>query len=168
MAEGTLYNYFRSKREILLAIARESEAPMVMALGEMGELSDRESIVTMFEKALDISEQQLPFTQTLLNEAWLDDGILQEFVVARLLQIHKILAVYIGSQVETGRFRPVDPQLAAQLVIGMFVGLILPALRGLSPLPSPEERRFLAERVVGMMLDGVLARDQVPEMPKKG
>ena len=43
MAEGTLYNYFRGKREILLAIASETEAPMAAALGEMGEMSGRET-----------------------------------------------------------------------------------------------------------------------------
>ncbi len=163
MAEGTLYNYFRGKREILLAVARETKAPMAAALGEMGELSGRESIVAMFEKALDISEIQLPFMQTLLNEAWLDDGILQEFVIARLTQIHSVLANYIRSQVEAGQFRPLDPSLAAQLVIGMFVSLILPAFRGLAPLPSPGHRRFLAERVVSMMLDGVMARDELSD-----
>ena len=164
MAEGTLYNYFGGKREILLAIARETEAPMAAALGEMGEMSGRETIVAMFEKALDISEVQLPYTQTLLNEAWLDDGILQEFVIARLTQIHGVLAAYIQSQVEAGQFRPLDPALAAQLVMGMFVGLILPAVRGLAPLPSSVERRLLAEKVVSMMLDGVLARDAPAEL----
>jgi AcrR family transcriptional regulator len=164
MAEGTLYNYFKGKREILLAIARETKAPMAAALGEMGSLSGRESIVAMFERALDISERQLPFTQTLLNEAWLDDGILEEFVIARLTQIHSVLADYIRSQVEAGQFRPLDPSLAAQLVMGMFTGLILPALRGLAPLPSPGDRRILAERVVGMMLDGVLARKELPDL----
>jgi len=130
----------------------------------MGEMSGRESIIAMFEKALDISETQLPYTQTLLNEAWLDDGILQEFVIARLVQIYGVLAAYIESQVAAGHFRPLDPGLAAQLVMGMFAGLILPAVRGLAPLPSPAERRFLAEKVVGMMLDGVLAREETAEL----
>jgi hypothetical protein len=116
----------------------------------------------MFERALDISEAQLPFTQTLLNEAWLDDGILQEFLIARLLQIHGALAAYIAAQVEAGLFRPLDPSLGAQLVMGMFVGLILPAVRGLAPLPSPAERRALAETVVELLLDGALARDRSP------
>jgi AcrR family transcriptional regulator len=158
LAEGTLYNYFGGKREILLAIARESETPMVRALQELGGLEGREAMVALFEKALDISEAQLPFTQTLVSEAWVDDDILQEFVVVRLRQIHQLLAALIAAQVEAGVFRPVDPGLGAQLVMGMFGGLILPALRGVAPLPSHQERRTIAEKVVGVLLEGVLPR----------
>jgi AcrR family transcriptional regulator len=161
LAEGTLYNYFGNKREILLAIARESETPMVEALQELGGLEGREAMVALFEKALDISEAQLPFTQTVVSEAWVDDDILQEFVVVRLKQIHQLLAALIAAQVEAGVFRPVNPGLGAQLLMGMFGGLILPALRGVAPLPSHQERRAIAREVVGVLLEGVLPRESV-------
>jgi len=160
MAEGTLYNYFESKRDILLAIARETETPMVAALQGAGGLTGRQGMVAMFEKALDISESQLPFTQAVLNEAWVDDDILHQFVIVRLGQIHQLLVRYITEQVAAGLFRPIDPALGAQLLIGMFASLILPALRGVAPLPSQKERRVLAEKVVTFLLDGVLARGE--------
>lgn len=160
MAEGTLYNYFDSKREILLAIANETEAPMETALREAGGLGDRESMIAIFEQALDISEAELPFTRTLLNEAWVDDGILQEFLAARLMRIHRLLEAYIAERVAAGAFRPLKPSLGAQCVIGMFGSLVLPALRGVAPLPSPAERHTLAETVVDLILDGVRARER--------
>lgn len=159
IAEGTLYNYFGSKREILLAIARESETPMVRALQELSGLEGRDAMVALFEKALDISEAQLPFTQTLVSEAWVDDDILQEFVIVRLQLIHGLLAALIAEQVQAGHFRPVDPDLGARLLMGMFGGLIVPALRGVAPLPSHEERRAIAQRVVGVLLEGVLPQE---------
>ncbi len=161
LAEGTLYNYFDSKRDILLAIARESETPMIRALRELGGLEGRDAMVALFEKALDISEAQLPFTQTLVSEAWVDDEILIEFVITRLRQIHQLLAALIAAQVEAGHFRPVDPDLGARLLMGMFGGLIVPALRGVAPLPSHDERRAIAEGVVGVLLEGVLPQDSV-------
>ena len=42
--------------------------------------------------------------------------------------------------------------------LGMFVGLILPSLRGVEPVPSPEERRRLATTAVDLLLDGARAR----------
>ncbi len=158
MAEGTLYNYFASKREILLAVATETEPPMEGALAEGDELTSRAAAAAMFEKALDISQAQLPFYQTLLHEAWVDDGILQEFVAVRLQRMHQLLAAYIAQQVDAGSFRPFDPALGAQLVMGMFASLLLPAVRGLAPLPSADERRALAETVVDLLFDGVRAR----------
>ncbi|RLC92838.1 MAG: hypothetical protein DRI77_12480 [Chloroflexi bacterium] len=157
IAPGTIYLYFGNKREILSAIVNETETPMVAALLEMGGLRDREAMVEMIEKGLDITEAQLPFNRTLFSEVWADDGILEESVAARLKQIHHLLEKYIAERIAAGVFRPVDPALVAQLVLGMFGSLIVPAVRGMSPLPSAEKRHALAEAVVDLLLDGIRA-----------
>lgn len=159
VSEGTIYNYFGGKREILSAIVNETETPMVAALLEMGELGDREAMVEMIEKGLSITEAQLPFNRTLFSEAWVDDGILEESIAARIRQIHQLLTKYIAERIAAGVFRPVDPALVAQLVLGMFGGLIVPAIRGMAPLPSAEQRHALAEAMVDLLLDGIRVRD---------
>lgn len=159
IAEGTLYNYFGGKRKILLAIVNDTETLMETVLLEGEGLEDRAAFVGMVEKGLNISESQLPFIRTLFTEAWVDDDILQEFVDAQLERIYRRLTVYIAEQIDDGVFRSIDPALTAQLVLGMFASLILPALRGFAPLPAPEERRALAEAMVDMLLDGIRARE---------
>jgi AcrR family transcriptional regulator len=159
VAEGTLYNYFSGKREILMAIAHDADAPIEAALLEAGGLGTREEMIDVFEKALTISGDQLPFAQTVLNEAWVDDVILNEFVADRIRRIHRLLTSFIAERISAGVFRGIDPALGAQVVMGMFAGLILPALRGVAPLPSPAERHRLAEMIVNLLLDGVLIRD---------
>jgi AcrR family transcriptional regulator len=158
VAEGTLYNYFGGKREILLAIANETKAPMEDAVMEAGRLDDRAAMISLFEQAFDISEARLPFMRTVLTEAWVDDCILQEFLAVRLKRIHRHLQTYVQERIAAGAFRPLDPSLGARLAMGMFGSLILPALRGLAPLPSSEERRALAETIVDLLLDGIRAR----------
>ncbi len=158
ISPGTIYLYFDSKRDILSTIAAETETPMVVALLEMGELGDRETIIEMVEKGLDITEAQLPFNRTLFSEVWVDDGILEEAVAERIKQIHQLLQDYIAERIAAGVFRPVDAALTAQLVMGMFAGLIIPAIRGIVPLPSPEKRHALASAMVDLLLDGVRAQ----------
>ncbi|RLC81424.1 MAG: hypothetical protein DRJ03_05615 [Chloroflexi bacterium] len=158
IAPGTIYLYFDGKRDILSAIATETETPMVAALLEAGKLGDRETIIEMVEKGLDITEAQLPFNRTLFSEVWVDDGILEEAVAERVKQIHRLLQDYIAERIAAGVFRPVDAALTAQLVMGMFAGLIIPAVRGIVPLPSPEKRHALAEAMVDLLLDGVRAQ----------
>ncbi len=157
VAEGTLYNYFGSKRDILLAIARETEMPVLAALQAAEGLDERAAMITMFEKALDISQTQLPFTQTLFSAAWMDDDILQQFVAARLERTYEHIKAYIAGRIAAGAFRPLDAGLGARLVMGMFGSLILPAIRGVAPLPSPQERRAQVEMLVDLLLDGVRA-----------
>lgn len=159
IAEGTLYNYFGGKREILLAIANESEILMEQVLLEGEGLKDREAVVRLFEEGLNIFEAQLPFVRTMFMEALVDDDILQDFAADQLLRLHRRLEAYIAEHIEAGVLRSVNPSLCARMALGMFGSLVLPAMRGVEPPPAPEERRALAEAVVDILLDGIQARE---------
>lgn len=158
MGESTLYNYFDSKRDILLAVAAESEAWAKIVLLGAKELESREAISQIFLNAFSAIEERLPFVRTLFTEALLDDYIFQEFVVGQLGGIHQQLAAYMARRVAAGAFRPMDTALCAQMIMGVLASLILPALRGITPMPSPEERRRLASAMVDMLLDGIGVR----------
>ncbi len=155
VAEGTLYNYFPSKREILLAIANETEAPMETALMAAGPIQDRAALVDLVDRALDIPPDQLAFMRTSWGEAWVDDHVLYDFVAIRLGRIHHLVADIIRARVKQGTFRTVEPDLAAQMIIGMFVAVIAPVVRGLRPPAGAAERRTLAEAIAAMILDGL-------------
>lgn len=160
VAEGTLYNYFQNKREMLLAMADEMETPLDSAMiAASKEQDDRTAVVSLFEAALDLSETQMPFIRALLNEAWLDDDVLEQFFTARLARIEEQVRAYINDRIAAGAFRPFDPDLGARVVMGMYFGLILPVIRGIAPVPSAEERHALAETLAGLVLDGVRARE---------
>lgn len=158
IAEGTLYNYFGGKREILLAIVNEAQAPIELVLQNASRVQSREDMVALVEMGYEIFESQLPFTRTLLLEAWVDDWILQTFVMERFRRIGKHLQTYISTRIEDGGFRPVDPALVTQMVLGVFLAPILPVLRGVTPPYLPEERRALAEAAVDLLLDGIRVR----------
>ena len=158
LAEGTLYNYFSNKREILLAIAHETEAPMEAAVMATEHIRDREAVVALVERALDLQETQVHFWRSLLAEAWVDDAILQQFVAIRLERTHRRLTAFIAERAADGTFRPVEPGLTAQMIMGIFVALIAPEVRGISGPRTPDQRRALAQAIVDLVLDGLLAR----------
>lgn len=158
IAEGTLYNYFEGKREILLAIVNEAQAPIELVLQNASHVQSRADMVALVEMGYQIFESQLPFTRTLLLEAWVDDWILQTFVMERFRRIGKHLQAYISTRIDDGGFRPVDPAVVTQMVLGIFLAPILPVLRGVTPPSSPEERRALAEAAVDLLLDGIRVR----------
>ncbi len=159
IAEGTLYNYFDGKREILLAIVNASQAPLETMLQEVCELREREDVIALAEKIFDVLISQTPFTRTLMAEAWLDDVILQDVVMGRLQRIGQHLQAFITARIADGAFRPVDPVLTSWMVIGMFSAIVIPILRGHTPVPSPERRRALAEAAVDLLLDGIRVRE---------
>lgn len=163
MAEGTIYNYFDSKRDILLAVARETANPMAQSVAELESLETRPAMIAMMERAFSFSEAQFPFARTLLHAAWLDDGILEEFLIVRLRLIHQVLEAFISTRIAAGEFRAVDPAIGARVAIGMFATLILPVLRGVEPMPSPDQRRALTEEMADFILDGIRARPSPQE-----
>lgn len=160
MGESTLYNYFESKREILLTITGQLKDEMPLALQRAQALGGTEAIIAMFESAMDITDSMLPFVRTLIGEAWLDEAILQDYVVAYITQVHRVIKVFIQERIDAGDIRKVDPDLVAQLVMGMYASLFLPALRGVKPLPPREKRRELIESIVDIIFNGVRRRPE--------
>lgn len=156
MAEGTLYNYFASKREIMLAIMAENRVHFDALFGASGGIASRASLVELFERTMQLFTARLPFLRTILAEAWVNDEILNNYVIERLKQVSALLQDFITSQVKAGVFRPIDPDLGARLAMGMFFTLVLPALRGVEPPPTPEQRKALSETVVTFLLDGIV------------
>ncbi len=160
IADGTLYNYFDSKRDVLLSIINKVKSETKALEQEIGELETRDDLVVMLAKTYDVLIAHLPFTRTLLMEAWADDAILQEYVADHLGRIGQRMHGFIVSRVDAGDFRPIDPALATQMVLGMFSAPVLPAVRGVTSPPSPEQCRVLAETAVDLLLDGIRVRPE--------
>ena len=155
IADGTLYNYFDSKRDILLAIIDKAKSDTGPTLQEIGELKTRDDLIAVLTEMYDVFMTHLPFTRTLLMEAWANDAILQEYAADHIEHIGQRAHDFIVSRIDAGDFRPVNPVLATQMMLGIFFAPVLPALRGITPPPSPEQRRAMAETAVDLLLDGI-------------
>jgi AcrR family transcriptional regulator len=158
LGESTLYNYFESKREILLAILDENHEMFDNVFQMTHGLANRESLVELFDRSLETFSGRIPFIRTILAEAWVDDDVLNTYVITRVKQVTRLIEDFIESQVSAGVFRPIDPALGSRLALGMFFSLVLPALRGVEAPPSAEQRRSWAEAVVSFLLDGIRTR----------
>lgn len=159
VAEGTLYNYFGGKRDILLAIVGETQAVVDAMFEQAGVLETREDAIALVERGYGILLSRLPFIRTLVAEVWLDDAILQQFYLERLQRLGKRVQAFIVDRIDARVFRPVDPEMATRMVLAMFVAPILPVLRGVVPVPSPEECHVLATQVIELFIDGVASRE---------
>ena len=158
LGESTLYNYFESKRDILLAILEENHV-LFDTLFEMTQgLANRNSLIELFDRTLEIFSERIFFLRTILSEAWVDNDVLNNYVVLRLKQASKLIEDFIAIQIKAGVFRPIDPAMGSRLALGMFFSLVLPVLRGIEPPPSPLQRRAWAESVVSFLLDGIRTR----------
>jgi AcrR family transcriptional regulator len=175
IAEGTLYNYFESKRDILMGIFQqlqdETDALLDTVSTQRGvagpETESKEDLVAVVEQGFDLFLTRLPFARILWAEAWTDDEVLREFAMDRLMTLYARIRAFIvgrmarGNIDRPGDFRAVDPDLATKMVLGLLLAPLLPVMRGAAPPPSATERRAMAEAAVDLMLHGL----EVTEYP---
>jgi len=132
IAEGTLYNYFESKGDLLvgvMALLAEEEA-IPAALTERLQGDTRDLFVAMFRHRMGRIEAGQEMLQAILPEVMVDAGLRERFYQQFVLRVATLLERCIQAWAETGRIRPVDAALTARAVQSMFVGLLIMRILG--------------------------------------
>jgi AcrR family transcriptional regulator len=159
VAEGTIFNYFPTKRDLLLTLFEQGAEGMLDAVlqPDLG-LPVRQALAGRLEAALSFYTENRLVIQAIVAEAWTDPELLRAHTIPRLGRVAAGLERFLRDQIAAGHLRPFDAELGARLLLGMVAALVLPIVRGVQPPPGPEERHRLAEEIVTFLLDGVAAR----------
>lgn len=155
MAEGTLYNYFKSKRDILLAILHNLQQEVDKLLDDVESPHGMNDPVATVEWVLQLLVVRIPLSRILLAESWADDAILQEHAKQRIASIFQRVKNFITGQINQGTFRRVDPELATKMVLGVCLAPLVPVIRGEAAPPTPAELHAMAVAAVDLMLHGL-------------
>jgi AcrR family transcriptional regulator len=161
VAEGTIYNYFKSKRELLIAVIRE--LIITIPLLDLIERIPGADIADTFKQILQnrfnlIETGPVSRIPPLMGEIVRDPELKalwsEQFVrpfFTRLEEGYRVLAA-------SGKFRRFDPAVAVRAIGGLILGfLILKMMEGeASPLDRlPREK--VAEEMTEFILHGLLA-----------
>ena len=155
IGESTLYSYFAGKREILLAILDHQASQIDDILASITTLGDVQSYIDALDRLLERLFARVDYTRALIAEAWVNTGILNEYVLGRAARMNQFLEALVNEKIRAGVLRPVDARLAAQLIIATCISAMLPVLRGIQPPPDAAGRKYLAEMIIRLILDGI-------------
>lgn len=119
--EAILFRHFPSKDELYWAVLQH----MIDMRGTKDRLrehiragmSDRETLVAV---AHDILNRSVKLTRLLFYSVLEKHELSERFFTTHVIAYHEILADYIRTGTHAGRFRDMDPLLAARAFIGMF------------------------------------------------
>ena len=151
VGESTLYGYFASKDDLFRAVLARQGETVDALLAQLPELKGRQSIVELVDVVMEKLLAHPADTRLAIAEALGDDEEARTFVQTHWKPIVTTLRDFMTMRTASGKMRAVDPQLAARMIIGTFVGAILPVLQGNAPVPTPEERHRLAATVVAFL-----------------
>ena len=158
VSEGTIYNYFASKQQLLLELADmvQEELGAILPAPQPG-MDMRDMVVEALERVLAVIAEHALVIRGLLT-AMGDHGYgFHGYLLPGAQKLTARVEEFLRARVAAGAMRPCDVHLVARMVLGMVIYVAMPYIQELEPLPSAEQRRQQAELIVGILFDGLQA-----------
>jgi AcrR family transcriptional regulator len=155
VADGTIYNYFDSKFDLLVALMAQladlDRMPADLFAARDQDMHD--FVLTAFAERMERIEQGEEMLKAILPQVFVHEDLRERFYQQYVLRIATLLEPYIQGQVESGHVRPVDVSLVTRLVQGMFVGLLVLRILGDQPLRNQWDE--VPKLLATLLLDGL-------------
>ncbi|NIN69467.1 MAG: TetR family transcriptional regulator [Anaerolineae bacterium] len=158
VSEGTIYNYFDSKRDLLIAM---SSRLALESLEQLDALPPREDVkayvLALVKNRFHLLLKNIDLVRALMPEVLVDDDLRTAYINEVLAPAIHYLGKYIESRSEVGVFREVNTQVVARAMIGSVMSFGFLWLQQPSELEQVSREEVISE-VVGLFLDGLRLR----------
>jgi AcrR family transcriptional regulator len=125
VAEGTIYIYFKSKKDLLIALFKplivETLTELIQQLeGQEDEVVLRTIMADRLKRALhNFSTYKLFFFECQFHE-----DLKEQFFREVFLKLVSVFEDYLKRRVEEGAFRPMNTHIAARAFFGMYISFV--------------------------------------------
>jgi AcrR family transcriptional regulator len=159
VSEGTIYNYFGSKADLLIGImTRLAELENLdQELTDALQSDARDFLVTIFRQRMGTVQRRIETIQAVLPEMLVNPALRERFYQQFVLPTAMLFEQYILARIERGHIRPLNVPLAVRAVQSMFVGLLVLRVLGDEQLLSEWDE--LPEVVATLIFDGLSPKD---------
>jgi AcrR family transcriptional regulator len=160
VAVGTIYHYYKSKRDLLAALVQVYTYAMTEPLGEIfGQLAkedERTSVRAIMEAGLDWGSDDLNGFLFVFTEVLRDPELGAPFAGPFLASVLELLERYVAERSSSGDFRQLDPKVAARALGGLILGfLVLRQLEGAYGSTKAKTLPELTAELADIFLEGV-------------
>jgi AcrR family transcriptional regulator len=167
VSEGTLYNYFENKDEMLMGIMTLLVDAQIMDL----RLSDglpvdaRRFLTSMLQSRREMVEQKGAMLQSVLSEILVNPDLRERYYQELTLPVLGLLTGHLQARSLMGQIKPVDAALVSRILVGLITGLFILEVLGDPKVTAGWEE--LSEVITSVLFDGVANRtnDHDPEEP---
>lgn len=130
MAVGTIYNYYPSKREILVSVlaSRVLSEPFLRLMEQSSELDDKAFFRSLIEDRLTLLTENADRFLFMLGEAYRDQDLRRQWARGVVQPALRQTEQRVGSRIESGAFRPMNARVTARALAGMAIGFAVLAM----------------------------------------
>jgi len=163
VSEGTIYNYFASKNDLLIGMmTRMGESQVPPEMFEQGILDDaREFYVALLQRRHVLVRQNKSILQAVLSEILTNQEMRERYNEQIVEPYLSMFEQYLRAQVEQGQMRPVDVALTTRYLFALNLGLLGMLILGDPLLQSKWESDELLESLAGFIFDGLEPQEAV-------
>lgn len=133
LAPGTIYLYFASKRDVLLALADHLIAQAIDKIAaQAAQLSAEGYIRVIMQDRVRFVRENAALIRAVAAELWTDEELLRRFWQQLVPRFFLIAAGHMRVQIAAGKLRPAKVEVVLPAVIGgvLLLGLLKEALPG--------------------------------------
>jgi TetR/AcrR family fatty acid metabolism transcriptional regulator len=158
VSEGTIYNYFDSKYDLLIAMSKRLALESLEQLDHLPPQEDVRAYVTaLVRDRFELLTKNMDLIRALMPEVLVDDELRQAYVEQVLSPALSYLGAIIENRTKAGVFREVDTQIVGRAMIGAVMSFGYLWLQRPSELDQRSQEELVSE-VVGLFLDGLRVR----------
>jgi AcrR family transcriptional regulator len=164
VAEGTIYNYFDNKRELLLAIIELVAAQSLKNLIATQAPTDPKEFITMILwDRYQLVQERGYLIIPLFAEMFSDAELRQEVYRKIAMPVAALLEQYIQSNIDSGLFHPVNPVIVTRVFIGAVVINFAMKLANLDPRYEDISADSLIEELTSLFMGMLLKPERAGE-----
>jgi len=159
VSEGTLYNYFENKEDMLLGIMARLVETQHLTASLIWSIPDdaREFLYTMLSQRKEFVQQDGAMLQSVFSEILVDPDLRQQYYQELVLPNFEFLEAHLHARRDLGQIRDVDLPLAVRIVIALTTGLFFLEVLG-DPLVK-DRWDDLSKLITSIFFDGVTPRN---------
>lgn len=158
ISEGTIYNYFSHKRELLAALIELVGAPPLKNIVVDNPPDEpKELFRAVLQDRYRLVQERGHFLVPILAEVFVDAGLRVELYRRTILQLTRYVEQYIQDQIEAGRFRQMDPFIVTRSLVGALLINAAFKLTELDPRYKNVSADAMVEQILSLFMDGLLA-----------
>ena len=155
VSEGTIYNYFDSKADLLIGIvtrlAHMEHLDVELEEALQGDVKD--FFVAMFRHRLGLIGQKDETILAVWPEMMVNPALRERFYQQFVSQTTRLLEQYVQARVEMGQVRPLDVSLVVRAVQSMFIGLLMLRVLGDEEVQSRWDE--MADVLASLVFSGI-------------
>ncbi len=156
IAEGTIYRYFKTKKELLLAVVSDRALDeFATKIQNLPWDDEAEFLKQVAMDRMEVAEQNIENIKLLLIESQFHPEIREKMAEDVILQAITMMEKYVAGKIDEGQFRPVNVKIAVRAFAGMVQMFVLwrALFNGKKYLPFEDDE--IIDTVVDIFINGI-------------